>query len=169
VLDIGCGDGVNAIALEKAAHRVMGIEVSNLALCGLRNRFARDGRVPLGQYLNEDVCNIRQESFWGGFDAIISCGLFHCLPRATRLDIHRRVTNRLQKGGFLLFSSLTDELPLPSNHGTGPLEPATHPEIEQLFLGLKIRSIERGTIMDRHLPLVGQHSHAIMWVVAEVR
>ena len=93
-LDVGCGDGVNALALEENEFDVVGVEISSIALAGLRNRFRRKKRVPAGRYLNESVVGFLSRTSEPRFDLIVSCGVFHCLSPRHRVRQHRELFDR---------------------------------------------------------------------------
>jgi SAM-dependent methyltransferase len=168
-LDVGCGDGANALALELAGHAVVGIDISALALRGLQNRFARHGRKPTGTYQQRDI----GEFYIGNdtatrFNCIVSCGLFHCLAPSTRINLHRNVFDRfLQPGGTVLFSCLTDKLPLSIKHRTPDVSLATLDEVRELFADMSFTFLQEGEINDRHASVVGAHKHSVAWAIAK--
>ena len=166
VLDVGCGDGVNALALEFAGFSLTGVDISSVALAGLRNRFARASAPLNGRYLHADIRTLDLSTEMRSFDVIVSCGLFHCLERGGRVEAHRRLFKCLKAGGLILFSCLTEDTPLPLDHGTDGLDLASHDEIEQLFSGCDITSDERREIEDEHFPVVSHHRHSARWISA---
>jgi len=168
-LDVGCGDGVNSLALERAGFDVVGVDISGLALRGLQNRFAKSGTPCRGRYLNADVCRASELDNERPFDVVVSCGLFHCLPKSARVEVHRRICEKVRLGGLVLFSSITDEIPFPQHHGTQQFDLPDAGELELLFQGWTIRSTQLGVISDSHRPLVDDHEHAVRWAVVERR
>lgn len=164
VLDIGCGDGVNALALEKAGFDVAGVDISTLALRGLQNRFTYSNQVSRGEYLNDDVRNV---VFTGKFDCIVSCGLFHCLPLGERIELHLDIFNLLNNDGIIVFSCLTDLVSMPVNHGTPGLKLVANEEVRRLFDGWKLLHFESGIINDSHYPVITEHQHSVSWVIAK--
>lgn len=160
VLDAGCGDGKNALFLEQQGFCVDGFDSSALAIEGLHNRFQRAGWIPRGRY---KVKNIVEELVEGNYHALVSYGLFQCLPQERRVAVHRNLQNI---AGVVLFSCLTDKLPMPEGHSTEGVVLANRTEIEKLFGGWKIAYSEEGTIEEDHLPIIGPHEHAAIWIVA---
>jgi len=166
-LDVGCGDGVNALALEKRGFDVLGVEVSSIALAGLRNRFRRNQCVPAGRYINEDVARFLARPAQPRFDLVVSCGLFHCLSPRLRVQQHRILFERfLSPAGWVAFSTLTDRVPWPDDHEVNDIHLATRAEVTELFAGWTIVHSQEGIIQDCHPPLVGHHEHSVSWTLA---
>lgn len=163
VLDAGCGDGVNSVFLESKGFRVVGVDASELALKGLFARFSRAQVVPHGVYRIQDLCDgpVR-----GEYDALLSCGLLHCLPEATRIGIHQAIQAQVRHGGYAFFSCLTEGISLPPDHGTPGVRLVHLDEINTLFADWQVFYCERGVIEDEHLPVVGKHTHSIIWLAA---
>jgi 2-polyprenyl-3-methyl-5-hydroxy-6-metoxy-1,4-benzoquinol methylase len=168
-LDLGCGDGVNALELELCGYEHTGIDISALALTGLRNRFKRAGHNLRGAYIQAAVEDMPAFVFDQEYDVIISCGLFHCLSRTHRVDLHRHMTSCCRPGGWILFSTISDAIEIPANHGTAQFELPNDQEVDQLFAGCDVISKQRRIIEDSHLPLVQNHCHEITWVAARAR
>lgn len=167
-LDVGCGDGANALSLETSGFDVVGVDISSLALRGLRNRFALRGRQTRGKYLNEDVIEFPSHGIHNSFDCIVSCGLFHCLPSDIRVEAHRALFElSLNPKGMILFSCLTNAIPLPRVHGTDTIQLATRDELEALFHEWDLVQSEYGIIDDSHHPVIGNHRHSIFWAIAK--
>jgi len=164
VLDVGCGDGANALFLERAGYNVHGIDISALALSGLRNRFAVSAIACRGQYEIGDVhCWYPRVQ---KYSALVSCGLFQCLQRERRGSVHRRLLESVVPGGIILFSALTNLIPLPEEHLTPGICLADLSEVKDLFAGMSLVYYREGTIKDRHGNLVADHEHSVVWVAA---
>jgi len=167
VLDLGCGDGVNSFALEKAGFYVSGIDISKVALNGLKNRFRLSSLQQKGTYFNCSIFDIRKLPLKHSYDLVVSCGLFHCLPIGQRHEIHRMAFDYLKINGSVVFSALIDEEPMPEWHATSCMRLASKREVLNLFSGFSIQYVRISNISDAHPPLVPQHSHTVMWVIAQ--
>lgn len=166
VLDAGCGDGKNALRLEAMGHRVVGFDVSDLAMTALRRRFAVAGRRPSGQYsvgpLEDFVVSAKF-----GYDAVVSYGLLHCLPPERRVSMHRQLQGLVRPGGVLMFSALLDTRDIPADHATPGVTPVSNREIRELFDDDWTQlHYEAGSVEEHHLPVVGRHEHDVVWLVA---
>lgn len=166
VLDAGCGDGANAHFLETQGCAVTGVDVSGLALEGLRNRFEGCETPARGEYFQADILDFDQLR---DHELLVSCGLFHCLGPARRVDWHRRLNGAVRTGGLVLFTSLTSDIPLPDDHGTPSFTLPSRAEIRDLFELWDILHSEVSTISDQHAGLSPRHEHSIVRVVAKRR
>lgn len=164
ILDAGCGDGKNALYLEKHGYQVIGFDESRQAINGLRNRFARAHWTPRGKYTVQDISTV---TISGQYDALVSYGLFHSLPQRKRLTAHRALQRLVKPKGFIFFTCLTDALPIPSRHGTDKMNLPTLKEIKKLFIHWKIKYIKQGIIRENHHPVIGQHRHSAVWIIAQ--
>lgn len=163
-LDLGCGDGANSLYLENRGFSVTGIDVSFTALQGLRNRFRRENVQPRGLYLHADVRAGLQGTTQ--YDVLISCGVYHCLDKLTRSALHRKLHRLLTEDGVVLFSCITNRIPLPGDHLTDTVELANPLEVVDMFRGMSIEYYKEGVIQDRHGSLVAPHEHSVLWIVA---
>lgn len=162
VWDAGCGDGKNALYLVKHGYRASGVDISSLAIQWLRDRFARAGE-DSSSFRNGDVCNnIPPE---GSVDCLVSYGLYHCLDADNRIDQHRKLQGTVRPGGYVLFCTLTDALPIPASHRTPGAVVASQRELSRLFAAEKPIEISNGFIREDHPPLVGRHEHSVTWMV----
>lgn len=164
ILDIGCGDGKNSLFLEKEGFTVTGYDCSIPALQGLKNRFENDGQPIRGTY---QLRNIENNIPKGQYDALISYGIFHCLNPQSRISTHLNIQALVKTGGYIFFTCLTDVLPLPARHGTSHIYLAGVKEVKLLLEGWNILHTERGEIVEEHLPVIGEHSHSAIWIIAQ--
>ncbi|MEU4688780.1 class I SAM-dependent methyltransferase [Actinoplanes sp. NPDC023714] len=165
VLDAGCGDGKNALFLERHGFAVTGMDVSSQALDLLADRFAAAGHVPKGSYLQGDVAQWAPD---GPFDVLLSYGLFHCLDPADRVRRHRELQASVRPGGIIVFCALSDGIPMPDDHRTPGVTLAGPDELSALWDGHEIMESTVGQIAEEHPPHVPLHRHEVTWTVARV-
>jgi len=164
ILDAGCGDEKNALFLERNGFQVVGFDYSEYAIAGLFNRFEQAHWKPQGKYF---VQNVQDSVPFRPYDVIVSYGLFHCLPVQSRQYIHQKLLKHLRLNGIVLFSCLTDALPLPPDHATDTITLVQQQELSTLFEGWEILYYESGTIGEEHLPMIGDHKHSAVWIVVK--
>jgi len=166
ILDAACGDGKNALYLEQEGFEVTGFDKSSLALDGLQRRFQREGRNPRGKYQQLDLM---VDDIIGEYNAVVSHGLYHCLPTNSRVEKHKQLHKAIKQDGYMFFATLTDRIQLPESHGTEGITLASLDEIDKLLEDLQIIYREDGEIVDEHLPIIDEHRHSVLWVVAQQR
>jgi tellurite methyltransferase len=165
VLDVGCGDGKNALFLERRGYSVTGIDVSGRALQLLAERFAAADRVPKGSYIQADIERWAPE---GPFDVLVSYGLFHCLSPRDRVRRHRELQALVRPRGIIVFCALTGGIPLPSDHRTPGVTLADPEELSALWEGYELMETTVGEIVEEHPPHVPLHQHKVTWTVGRV-
>lgn len=164
-LDLGCGDGKNAVYLAERGWQVHCIDVSEQALRRLRQRFSGLGKELSGPIQRADVG--RHFDLGYKFELVVSYGVAHCLPDNAALQLIDNIKRHLMPGGFLCFASFNDKLPVPIEHPTGELHLRPHDAIVGLLSPLEIQYVEIGDIQEDHLPAMGMHRHSLSWVIAQ--
>jgi SAM-dependent methyltransferase len=164
VLDAGCGDGKNSLYLERQGFKVLGVDVSRTALTAMRQRAAEAGQIIEGRYV---VADLERFSIDEAFDVIVSYGLYHCLNRQRRVEVHKGIQDLVVPDGVVLFTCLIDGIPLPADHFDMQLSLPSKSEILELFEdSYRIEHWEVGSIIEEHPPLVDIHEHQAVWIVA---
>ena len=95
VLSIGCGDGRRELALAPFAARIVGIDLSAVAI-GLARDRARDRDLHNVEFHVGDASALSE---YGRFDAIWCGGLLHHLPEREREALAGRAITALGPGG----------------------------------------------------------------------
>ncbi|MCK0149159.1 class I SAM-dependent methyltransferase [Marivita sp. S6314] len=85
ILDAGCGEGKNAVALAKLGADVTAIDCSEVALHNAQNAFGGNSV----HWQCSDVRNL--EAGVKPFDVVVAYGLLHCMPSADEIAslVHR--------------------------------------------------------------------------------
>jgi hypothetical protein len=120
--------------------------------------------MPKWKYMTESIKNFTSDDH---FDAIISYGVYHCLDTKNRITINKIIQDCLKQWWYLFFTCLTDTLPLPSNHGTEKLVLVNKSEIKESLKWYNIVYQENGIIKENHLPVIGEHQHSAIWIIAK--
>ncbi|MCK4923312.1 MAG: class I SAM-dependent methyltransferase [Bacteroidales bacterium] len=123
VLDLGCGEGKNAVYLAKKGCFVDAIDISKYAISNATAKVADTLNI------NIEQCDARSYSYTPNkYDIIIAYGLFHCFDNKVQVDkVIEDCISSLVNGGFLIlcaFNSRKHDLtahpgfnPLLLNHG----------------------------------------------------
>lgn len=168
VLDLGCGDGRNAIPLARAGHRVTAVDRSRSALAALRRAAAREGSVadedePLGIEIVEAdlaaMCPLED------YDLIVAHGVLHLMEPLDRDALIERMKRHTRPGGWNVIALFTDRIPPPSD-----IAPLCRGLLEEGELALRygdweIESFRSYTLEDRH-PGGIHHTHPINKLIA---
>lgn len=118
VLDLGCGDGRNALHLARNGFRVTAIDMSEAAI-GKLTRSARKAKLSI----RTDVADMRAFRFPEDYDLIVAHGCLHLLTRPEWNRVIARMKEHTNPGGHNVVAVFTDRLPPP-------------PDLEPFHLGL---------------------------------
>jgi len=94
-LDLGCGEGKNAAALEDAGFQVLAVDRSSIAISNAISAFS-DRRV---QWLVADLQAVRGPSDW--FDVVVATGSLHCLTSEEEIATAVRTMQSMTRLGGL--------------------------------------------------------------------
>jgi tellurite methyltransferase len=168
VLDLGCGDGRNAIPLARAGHQVTAVDRSKHALGSLRRAVALEGEDPeaerpLGMELVE--AELGRMAPLGRYDLIIAHGVLHLLPPSDRDWLISRMKEHTVPGGWNIVAAFTHALPPPPDMAglcLGLLDPGS------LFLryGDWDIELEQSYVLEDEHPGGIRHRHPVEKVVA---
>lgn len=116
VLDVGCGQGRDALLIARRGHAVVGVDISPNGIRDLTAAAKAEG-------LDVDgvVADINAYTPVGGFEVVLIDRTLHMLPKAQRLAVLGRLMDSVDVGGWLL---IVDE---PSNMQSFKDKIAAHP------------------------------------------
>jgi len=103
VLDMGCGQGRDAIALAAMGHSVIGVDISPHGI-GALNAAARQKGLPVKGV----VADIETYAPADSFDIILFDRTLHMLDESARIDVFIRMIASLRPNGWVL---IVDEKP----------------------------------------------------------
>jgi cyclopropane fatty-acyl-phospholipid synthase-like methyltransferase len=166
VLDLGAGEGKNAIYLAEHGFDVLAVDCSRFALANFRQRLAAmpEEIARRIEIVEADVTGFQPNGF---FDVVVAYGLLHCL---TDFDAIQRVVSIMQRctkrGGINVLVCFTDHLPVPPEQDY--LEPTLLPEgvLESLYGEWEILSCENDVINETHPTSGTPHSHSLCRLIA---
>ena len=136
-LDMGCGDGSNAVWLAKRGWRVTGVDFSRKAVqAGRRNAAAAGAEV---EFIVADAAAYQPQ---GHYDLITS--FYIQLPPANGVAMLCNMRAALKPGGMLLFVSHDRSTPPP---GWSKIDLATLTSVEEVVSELQGMEIERADVV----------------------
>ena len=99
VLDVGCGQGRDALFIARMGHRVVGVDLFPNGIRDLLNAAARENL-----NLKGVVSDIKTFVPNEGYDVVLIDRTLHMLPEKTRLEVLDRLVGSVQSGGWLLIA-----------------------------------------------------------------
>lgn len=110
VLDLGCGEGRNALYLAEQGFKVTAIDIS---ISGIRklNHLARQRSVSM----TAEVRDMRAYAYERKFDLIIAHGSLHLIERDDWLPLIHRIKAHTSVGGYNVIVVFTNALPPPDD------------------------------------------------------
>ena len=97
VLDLGCGQGRDALMFARAGHRVVGVDVSSVGIEQLRDVARAEGLEV--EAVVADTCAFQPEE---GFDVVILDRVLHMLAADARIPVLETAMGAVTPGGHLL-------------------------------------------------------------------
>ena len=110
VLDLGCGEGRNAIYLASIGFNIWAVDISSAGIEKL-NTVAKE----MGLTVNSSVCDMRTYVFPRCFDLIVCQGCLHLVDRFEWQHILDRIKNNTTTGGLNVIDVFTDTEPEPKD------------------------------------------------------
>jgi tellurite methyltransferase len=110
VLDLGCGDGRNALLFGRKACQVRAVDISNAAIAKLAFRAGQE-HLPI----NARVADLREYQIDGLYDLVIAHGCLHLLESKHWKRLIVEAKEHTRAGGYNVIAVFTDTLPPPDD------------------------------------------------------
>lgn len=115
VLDVGCGQGRDAVFIAKLGHSVVGVDISPNGIRDLKTLATKDNLAIEGI-----VADISSYTPIGEFDVILVDRTLHMLPKIKQIKVLEVLLNHVSENGWLLIadeaSNIEDFEVVISNH-----------------------------------------------------
>lgn len=159
-VDLGCGDGRNALHLARLGYSVLAVDYDWRAIDLLKCRLKTFESPQAVQPIQGDVRDFLVPL---DCDVIVAYGLLHCLDRPSAVRIIDQWAHSQSCGGLLVVAALTNGVPLPIDHGTHDLH-LRAPEEYASLIATYWRAIAQSVapLQEEHLPHISVHSHEIL-------
>lgn len=109
-LDLGCGEGRNALYLATVGFRVTAVDISPAGIDKLRTVASERGLE-----IDASVCDMRMFAFDGPYDLIVSQGCLHLIRREEWQMVLHRMKAATADGGIHVTGVFTDNAPEPED------------------------------------------------------
>ncbi|WP_423760753.1 class I SAM-dependent methyltransferase [Burkholderia sp. NLJ2] len=111
-IDLGGGEGDNAIYLAERGYRVHLVDLSPTAIMHFEKRL-ETVRDEVRDRLTCECGSVDALTLAGRYDVIVAYGLLHCFPTAGEANrVARACVSALTSGGYFIVSALTDGVPV---------------------------------------------------------
>lgn len=165
VVELGCGEGRNALYLAQLGHRVIATDISEAAISKL-NRLAGD----LGVDITSSVAPVEEFLPPAYLDVFIAHSVLHFTERAVWKTLVAALMDRTRAGGVHCFTNTLDqpEHPIPAESlACGHKKSFSRGELEAIYTlaGWELLRSDHYIKWDSH-PGIPIHSHCIEKVVA---
>lgn len=106
VLDIGCGQGRDALFIARRGHHVVGVDIAPTGIAQLlKDAQAED------LHIEGIVADLRDYQAEGTFDVVIIDRTLHMLDVASRIHVLQQVSNVIRPDGFVLIADEKSNMP----------------------------------------------------------
>ncbi|MDD4437680.1 MAG: class I SAM-dependent methyltransferase [Tissierellia bacterium] len=167
VLDLGAGEGKNAVYLASKGANVLGVDISPIAL----SRFNKQPNYfTAKENIHIECKNIRECSFdKESFDLVVAYGIFHCLSSRTEIaEYISTAKSWIKKNGYFIIVTFTDEIAPPDLQSYLEYESFLKKgELESFFEGWKILEKENGIITETHPTSKIEHEHSLVRLITQ--
>lgn len=161
VLDLGCGDGRNALFLAEHGFDVTAVDISENAIDKVR-RLAREK----GVNINARVQDMREYVFTNVLDLIISHGNLHLIEREDWTNLIEKIKTNTVVGGYNVIAVFTDSIPPPPDLAEFTVGLFKEAELFEFYADWKIILKKSYVLEDEH-PGSPKHRHPINKIVAQ--
>ena len=110
ILDVGCGQGRDALFIARLGHHVVGVDLSSSGIAQLSEDAGREGLD-----IEAIVADIVTYEPAGMFDVMLFDRTLHMLPPTDRLRVLDRYRNHIGEKGYVLISDERKNLPAMEN------------------------------------------------------
>jgi tellurite methyltransferase len=161
ILDVGCGEGRNAMFLAEQGHQADAFDLSE---AGIKKAMTLAKRKGLDIHFS--VCDLGQFIFVKDYDVILSHGVLHLPEKAVRDEFITNAQEHTKSGGYHIIGVFTNRLPATPDNAPFTKSLYDVGELPAKYAGWKILSHEEGTLRDTH-PGGGSHEHAYERIIAQ--
>jgi 2-polyprenyl-3-methyl-5-hydroxy-6-metoxy-1,4-benzoquinol methylase len=162
VLDAGCGEGRNAVALAGRGARVHAVEISAEAAGNRPPHWRGHASV---RWEGADITTMSLPE--RGYDAVLLCSVLHWLVGPEQVTALLRASrNAVRAGGLHTIAVFNDRLPYPATGAARPPTLLPHDWYTATYLGWELVLQSDSTSTHTHSGESEPHSHGITRIIA---
>lgn len=163
VLDVGCGEGQNAIYLAEQGCQVDAFDLSEHGIAKVNDRCKASG-----VKLNAFIADLTEYEFEQNYDVIISFGTLHFVHKSDWNKFIKEAKEHTNYEGIHIIQLFTDVVPASEDIAPFAIGLAKDKEIKELYDDWEILQFKSYVFEDEH-PGVPKHLHASNKIVARKR
>ena len=160
VLDLGCGEGRNALFLAESGFDVTAVDISETGIRKL-NALAQESELNI----HSEVADMRDCQFSHSFDLIVSHGCLHLIEREAGQRLIPLLKAHTNPGGINIVGVFTDRIPPPDDLREFCLGLFREGELFSVYSDWEVLLQQSYTFEDEH-PGSSQHTHSVNKLVA---
>ena len=160
VLEVGCGEGQNAIYLAMQGHLVDAFDLSEHGIAKLKHRCELSNA-----QVNAFTADITTYQFEQYYDVIICFGTLHFVAKNEWKRFINNAKENTNKGGIHIMQIFTDAVPASEDIAPFAIGLAKDGELRELYADWEILQFKSYVFEDEH-PNVPKHLHASNKIVA---
>jgi tellurite methyltransferase len=163
VLDLGCGEGQNAVFLAQRGCEVEAWDISEAALANAE----RNWRSAPVSWKCKDATNVREES--RQFDIVLAYGLFHCLPQGSISEVISHIKRITVTSGYNIAVCFNDRKHINLGTAHPSFSPTCLPHNEYLLSYGEWNIIHESDtdLTERHPTNNIEHTHSMTRMLAQ--
>lgn len=161
VLDIGCGEGKNAIAFARLGYKVVATDISEKAMSNGKERW-KESEI---DWIHADARDLDFES--GQFDVVVSYGLIHCFSSFEEAEsVVERCKSWTKVGGLNIVCAFNNrDHDLSAHPNFQPLL-IPHDDIVSMYTNWEVLRKSDETLYETHPHNNIPHHHSLTRLVA---
>ncbi len=154
VLDVGCGEGQNAIYLAQQGHLVDAFDLSEHGIAKLKYRCEKSNA-----QVNAFAADLTTYQFEQNYDMIICFGTLHFVSKNEWKKFINNAKKYTNIGGIHIIQIFTDTVPASEDIAPFAIGLAKDEEMKELYTDWEILQFKSYVFEDEH-PNVPKHLHA---------
>ena len=160
VLDLGCGEGRNALCCARAGMQVTAVDISEAAISKLRSKAGSAGLT-----LQAYQADLADFPLSGTYELAIAHGVLHLVEPAVRDQILQAMQAATNQGRWNIIAVFTDELPPPDDLREVCVGLFKEGQVFEVYASWDV-TMERSYVLEDEHPGGIRHRHPVNKVVA---
>lgn len=164
-LDLGCGQGQDALFMAKNGFKVVAIDSSPEAIKNLKENILKKNI----KNIKTVCCDVLNYKIEKDKYEIINCrNLLQFLPKTRAIKLIKDIQQKIKKNGFIIISSFTTNDPSARLSKKRIITHFESQEMLKLFEGFKIHHYFEGVVLDKgHKGKPKPHQHGVVRIIAQ--